>query len=111
LNTGTIRKAISDREVIEFTYKGYLRIAEPHIYGIKKGKRQLLVYQTGGLTSSGRIPDWRLVDLGEISGLRVLTGQKFATRRDNNDNDNKVSPPPPPDDYSKDWDTIIASAD
>jgi hypothetical protein len=40
-----IRNAIANKEVIEFiAYHGYPRVAEPHIYGIKDGKRQILVY-------------------------------------------------------------------
>ncbi len=93
MNTSTIRSAITDRKIIEFTYHGYPRIAEPHVYGVHKGKRQILVYQIGGLTSSGRIPDWRRVNLDEISGLKV-TGEKFDGPRDK------------PSEYS-DWDTII----
>ncbi len=95
MNTGTIRSSIANKNILEFSYKGHLRIAEPHIYGIKNGKRQLLVYQIGGTTSSGRIPDWRRINLDEISSLKV-TGQKFAGRRDN------------PSDEHSDWDTIIA---
>lgn len=94
MNTGTIRNSITNKNIIEFTYKGHLRIAEPHIYGIRNGKRQLLVYQVGGSTSSGRLPDWRRINLDEISGLKV-TEQKFAGRRDN------------PSSEHSDWDTII----
>ena len=81
--------------MVEFTYRGYLRIAEPHVYGIKGGKRQILVYQVGGLTSSGKIPDWRRINLEEVSGLRVSGSEKFSAR------DSKSS------DYD-DWDTVIA---
>jgi hypothetical protein len=92
-----IRNAISNRNLIEFSYHGYPRIAEPHIYGVKNGKRQILVYQTGGLTSSGKVPDWRRINLDEIVGLKVVVAQTFAGPRDNR------SP-----DYD-DWDTVIAS--
>ncbi|MCI0560035.1 MAG: hypothetical protein MN733_16215 [Nitrososphaera sp.] len=96
MNTSIIRNAIANKELIEFTYHGYQRIAEPHAYGIKNGKRQILVYQIGGLTSSGKIPDWRRINLDEISGLKVIKGQKFAGHRDKSpDHD--------------DWETIIAA--
>ncbi len=95
MNTGTIRNSIANRNIIEFIYKRHLRIAEPHVYGIKNGKRQLLVYQIGGSTSSGRLPDWRRINIDEISGLKV-TEQKFAGRRDN------------PSAEHSDWDSIIA---
>ncbi|MGI0029083.1 MAG: hypothetical protein ACREAQ_05135 [Nitrososphaera sp.] len=94
-----IRNAIAKKELIEFTYHGYVRIAEPHVYGIKGGKRQIFVYQIGGSTSSGKIPDWRRINLDEISGLRVLRGQTYPGPRENSQSivDNG------------DWDTIIAA--
>ena len=98
MNTSIIRNAIANKEVIEFTYQGYPRVAEPHVYGIKAGKRKILVYQIGGLTSSGKIPDWRLVNIDEIFGLRVIKDQKFAGPREYREAS------------YKDWDTIIASA-
>jgi hypothetical protein len=67
------------------------------VYGIKNGKRQILVYQIGGSTSSGKIPDWRRINLDEISGLSVLREQKFSGPRDNKSPEHG------------DWDTIIAS--
>ena len=93
-----IRNAIANKDIVEFTYKGYLRTAEPHIYGVKNGKRQILVYQIGGGSSSGRIPDWRRMDIDQISGFKT-TGQKFAGRRDNSSG------------AHSDWDTIIAVVD
>ena len=98
MNTSLIRNAIANRNLIEFSYHGYPRVAEPHVYGIKNGKRQILVYQIGGLTSSGKVPDWRRINLEEVIGLTVSQNQTFATPRENK------SP-----DYD-DWDTIIASA-
>jgi len=95
MNTGTIRNAIANRQIVEFSYKGYHRIAEPHIYGIKDDKRQILVYQIGGGSSSGRIPDWRRMDIDKIEGLKT-TGQTFAGPRET-----------PSGDHSE-WDTIIA---
>jgi hypothetical protein len=97
LNTSIIRNAIANKEVIEFTYHGYPRVAEPHVYGIKNGKRQILVYQIGGSTSSGKIPDWRRINLDDISGLSAVKGQKFAGPRDSRSIEHG------------DWDTIIAA--
>lgn len=97
MNTSIIRNAIANKEVIEFTYHGYPRVAEPHVYGIKDGKRQILVYQLGGSTSSGKIPDWRRIKLDEILGLRVVKGQNFAGPRDSLSIEHG------------DWDTIIAA--
>jgi hypothetical protein len=97
LNTSVIRTAIANRNLIEFTYHGYQRIAEPHVYGIKDGKRKILVYQIGGLTSTGSVPDWRLIGLEEISSLRVVKGETFSGPRKDRSLEND------------DWDTIIAA--
>jgi hypothetical protein len=67
-----IRMAISNKQLVEFTYHGLRRVAEPHVYGVLRGKHQLLTYQVAGESSSGRLPDWRRVELSGISGLRVL---------------------------------------
>jgi hypothetical protein len=72
-----------------------MRIAEPHVYGTKNEKRRLLVYQVGGGTSSGRLPDWRRIPIDEILGLKT-TDQTFPGARDSRSGD-----------YS-DWDIIIA---
>ena len=98
MNTSIIRNAIAKKELVEFTYRGYPRVAEPHVYGIKDGKRQLLVYQVGGLVSSGKIQDWRRIKLEEISGLKVAGGH-FAGRRDDRTSD-----------YDN-WDTVIAAVE
>ena len=67
-----VRTAIRERRLIEFWLQGLRRIAEPHLYGIHKATRQLLVYQVGGESRSGDLPDWRRTDLAEMSGLRLL---------------------------------------
>ena len=75
-----ITSAIEDKHLIEFRYHDLLRIAEPHVYGVLDGKRQLLTYQVGGQSSSGDLPNWRRVNLDEVSGLRVLD-ERFAGPR------------------------------
>lgn len=75
-----LTQAIAARNLIEFWYRGHQRIAEPHILGVSGGVMQLLVYQTGGTSSSGGIPEWRRFDLGEMSRLNVLS-QLFPGRR------------------------------
>ena len=67
-----IRMAISNKHLVEFTYHGLRRVAEPHVYGVHRGKQLLLAYQVGGASSSGGLPNWRRVDLSGISQLRVL---------------------------------------
>lgn len=67
-----IRTAIAQRHMIEFSYHGLPRVAEPHLYGIQHGVPQVLTYQIEGLSESGEIPDWRRVNLDEVVGLKVL---------------------------------------
>jgi len=75
-----IMAAISQRRRIRFSYDGKERIAEPHDYGIQNGRARLLTYQTGGQSSSGHLPAWRLVDLSKITDLEILD-KVFAGNR------------------------------
>jgi hypothetical protein len=68
---GLIGVAIANKKIIEFDYHGHHRIAEPHVYGIHEGKEQVLVYQIGGTSSTGGIPEWRRMDVSEITNLEV----------------------------------------
>ena len=72
--------AIGNKNIIEFDYHSHHRIAEPHILGIKDGNEQVLVYQTGGTSSSGGLPEWRRMDVREVSNLAVMD-RKFAGPR------------------------------
>ncbi|MEP6575642.1 MAG: hypothetical protein ABJB85_04365 [Nitrososphaerota archaeon] len=74
-----IRNAIAEKR-IDFYYDGYHRIAEPHVYGTLDGKFEFLVYQTGGGSSSGGIPNWRRIKLDKISNL-TITENQFAGKR------------------------------
>jgi hypothetical protein len=76
-----IRTAISNKNIIEFTYHGYDRIAEPHVYGVYNGKRQLLVYQIGGHTSSGGPPDRRRINVDEILSIQITQQNFYGPRR------------------------------
>ena len=93
-----IIEAIRDKKFIEFYYHGLPRIAEPHVYGITNGVRQLLGYQTGGHSSKGGLPDWRRFDLNQISRLSILL-QPFPGRR------------PIPSGRHSSWDLQIAIVD
>lgn len=75
-----IRTAIMNKNVIEFSYHGHHRIAEPHVFGIHKGRKQLLVYQTGGQSSSGRVQGRRRVNVDEITSARI-TPESFVGQR------------------------------
>lgn len=92
-----IRVAIREKRLLDFVLHRLRRIAEPHVYGIRRGVPQLLVYQTAGQSKSGRLPNWRTADLKDISHLRVLD-QRFA------------GPRLPPDRHDG-WDQILAQVD
>jgi hypothetical protein len=67
-----IRTAIAQLRLIRFQLDGLLRIAEPHDYGIMNGTLRLFVFQVGGESRSGRLPDWRLVTVADASGFELL---------------------------------------
>lgn len=67
----TIRNAIASKNIIKFTYQGRQRIAEPHIYGVHSGRKQLLVYQIGGDSTTGDLPNWRRFNVDEISSIHI----------------------------------------
>jgi len=79
-----IRVAIRERRLLEFMLHGLRRVAEPHIYGLRRGARQLLVYQLYGQSRSGNLPSWRTADLRQITHLRVLD-ERFESARLNPD--------------------------
>ena len=64
-------KAIEERRLIRFQYKNKERIVEPHDYGVQNGCARLFGYQIAG-ASSHKLPDWRLMDEEQISGLQLL---------------------------------------
>lgn len=75
-----IRRAIRERRLVEFVLHGLHRVGEPHVYGIRGGAEQLLIYQVGGQSKSGRLPNWRTVLVGEVTGLSVLERGFDASR-------------------------------
>jgi hypothetical protein len=79
-NDALIRCAIAERRLIRFEVDGLVRIAEPHDYGIRKDVPQLLAYQTGGQSKSGKLPNWRWFVISRMSNLEILS-QSFAGGR------------------------------
>jgi predicted DNA-binding transcriptional regulator YafY len=68
-----LRSAITNRNLLEFSYKGHHRVVEPFTYGITpKGNEVLRAYQTDGTSESGAVPDWRLFSVNKIEGLVIL---------------------------------------
>jgi hypothetical protein len=75
-----ILTAVREKRLLRFLYSGEPRIAEPQDYGVQKGVVNLFTYQTGGRSSSGRLPDWRKFAVQKMSGLELLE-QSFAGSR------------------------------
>lgn len=76
-----IRTAIKQKRLLRLRYGGRERIVEPHDYGVQKGVVRLLAYQVSG-ESSGRLPNWRWLDVPQISDIELLDS-KFAGGRPN----------------------------
>lgn len=67
-----VRKAIENKNLLEFYYEGGLRVVEPHCHGLTtKGNPAVRAYQVDGYSSSGRF-DFKMFDLSKASSLRVL---------------------------------------
>lgn len=75
-----LRAAIAGRRLVNFSYQGRPRTVEPHDYGINKGRARFFCYQVGGESRSGKLPDWRLLEVSDISGLEV-TNESFPGPR------------------------------
>jgi hypothetical protein len=64
--------AVKNKRLISFTYQGYLRVAEPHDYGMLNKVRALLVYQVRGESKTGGVPGWKHIRESGIRGLQIL---------------------------------------
>lgn len=76
-----LRAAIEQKRLVELIYFDKRRVVEPHDYGVHNGTVKLLAYQVGG-SSSGRLPNWRWMEVSSISSLRLLD-RTFAGGRGN----------------------------
>src|SRR4051794_21099595 len=66
-----LRQAIGEKRTVKFALKGLSRVGEPHDYGVNKGVPRLFFWQTAGQSKSGKVPDWRLADLADISDVEL----------------------------------------
>jgi len=76
----TIRQAIQQKKLIQFSYGLQTRIVEPHVLGVSNGDLQILGYQIGGHSSSGSLPDWRRFDIARISRLTISNDSFTGSR-------------------------------
>jgi hypothetical protein len=92
---GVIVGAIERRRLIEFDYRRLHRVTEPHTLGFNtRGIKQLLAYQVGGQSHSGRLPEWRRFDVEGIADVAIRS-TSFPQR-------------PAPSGRHSQWSTIIA---
>src|SRR4051794_17385506 len=75
-----ILRSIREKRLIRFVMDGGERVAEPHDYGIRKGEPTLLVWQIAGASRSGKLPDWRWIQLAKASNFALLD-ETFAGGR------------------------------
>lgn len=76
-----ISSAIKNKQLLSFTYAGYVRVVEPHTYGIdSKGHPALRAYQVRGGSESGEYVGWKIFHVSEIQGL-TDTQEYFAQAR------------------------------
>lgn len=76
-----IMAAIREKKILSFTYSGYPRVVEPHVYGIEGGAYQFLGYQIrGGSKSGGALPEWRRFSISAMQNLQTLN-EFFPGRR------------------------------
>jgi hypothetical protein len=77
----TICEAIKEKKLLTFTYDGLARTVEPHAHGISTaGNECLRCYQVAGGSSSGKVPDWKMMTTDNITGLSV-SQDGFSTPR------------------------------
>jgi hypothetical protein len=70
-----LRFAIAHKRLIQFSYAGARRVAEPHDYGIQSGVAKLLVYQrraSGRGAVRHRAKGWRLLEVSKIVECSIL---------------------------------------
>jgi len=76
----TLSRAIALRKRVELRYGEHRRSGEPHVLGVCNGVLQLLLYQDGGESRSGSLPQWRRFNVSDIEDL-VVTSQSFEPGR------------------------------
>lgn len=79
-----LAQAVNERQVLQLAMRrdppGSHRMGEPHVlYKSSKGTVLLHIYQTAGHSSSGQLPAWRQLNVGEVMSARA-TGSTFRPR-------------------------------
>lgn len=87
-----IKKAIANKQLLEFFYNGKIRIVEPYTFGCShKGDDTLSAFQIEGGSNSSKDLGWRQFIIENIESL-VLLDSNFNSIRDGyNPNDSRMS--------------------
>jgi predicted DNA-binding transcriptional regulator YafY len=68
-----LKEAINSRKLVQFYYKGNLRVVEPYTVGDSNtGNLSLRAWHLRGFSKSGDYPRWRLFHAKEMRSLTVL---------------------------------------
>jgi len=69
-----LRYAIENKHLIEVSYHGSMRIAEPHDFGVYKGIERVLVFQLRDSVhaQAHHATGWRLLETSDIEECLVL---------------------------------------
>lgn len=92
-NSEFIEKAIRDKEVITFIYKGGKRTVEPFTLGYHKTTDNLILraFFISGYSSSGKYNEWKIYLVDEIENLELVGSNFRGTRVGYNPDDSDMS--------------------
>jgi predicted DNA-binding transcriptional regulator YafY len=85
-----LKVAIENKKKIQIVYEDSLRIIDPYLVGINQKDHTLLrAFQTGGFSSSGKLPSWRLFSIDKITEVIPLD-ESFTINELYNPNDKQM---------------------
>jgi hypothetical protein len=74
---------LREKRCMELIYKGYKRLVEVHTVGTNTaGHLAMRVYQVGGGSSSGKVEDWKMMLLSQVSAARITQKKSEAPKTD-----------------------------
>ena len=78
-------RAIARRELLMFAYKGSVRVAEPHLYGVTStGREAVSAWMRPGWSRTDPEGGWRMFLQADLSALSILPEHFDAPRPDYN---------------------------
>lgn len=70
----TLMYAVENKKQVRAVIRGLPRVFCPHILGTKGPRWHAVVWQFGGYSSIGDLPNWRRFELAEIMDIEVVDG-------------------------------------